>query len=75
MTPKELRSARLSFALSLSQMGKMLGYEWSTRARCQQVHEMELPESHERHRKIDGARKRLMEFYIRGIRPNDWPSE
>jgi len=66
MTPKELKQARQTLSLTLSQMAAMLGYEGEHAA--QQVRKMEAGE-----RSIRGAQARLVVAYLDGYRPNDWP--
>lgn len=68
MTPSELKQARRSLGLSLSQMARMLGYDGAHGA--QQVRRMESGE-----RAIRGAQARLLEAYVDGYRPDDWPNE
>jgi len=66
MTPSELKQARLKLGLSLSKMAAMLGYEGQHAA--QQMRKMETGE-----RSIREPQRRLMEAYLKGYRPPDWP--
>lgn len=67
MTPQELAQARERLGLTtLDQLAKMLGYEGKN-ARSQ-VHHLETGR-----RKIMPAQRRLIEAYLSGHRPKDWP--
>lgn len=66
MTPDELREARLTLGLNLEQMANMLGYE-GAQARSQ-MHAMEAGR-----KPIRPAQRRLVEAYLAGWRPDDWP--
>lgn len=68
MTPAELKQARESLGLTLEQMARMLGYTGS-QARGQMQH-MEAGR-----REIRDAQRRLVEAYLSGYRPPDWPRE
>ena len=67
MTPEQLARARKRLGLSLEAMATMLGYE-GTNARSQ-VHHMETGR-----RPIREPQRWLVELYISGARPPDWPS-
>ena len=66
MTPHTLAKARDLFGLSLADMARMLGYE-GEQARSQ-VHHLETGR-----REIRPAQRRLIEAYLNGYRPDDWP--
>ncbi len=66
MNAQQLRTARLSLGLTLSQMAAALGYEGKHAS--QQVRKMETGD-----RTIREAQKRLVEAYLSGYRPKDWP--
>lgn len=66
MTPSELRQARHTLGLSLDAMARMLGYE-GDHARSQ-MHHLETGK-----REIRPAQRRLVELYLAGARPTDWP--
>lgn len=66
MTPKQFSEARRKLGLTLEQMAAMLGYE-GAHVRSQ-VHRMETGE-----RAIREPQRRLIEAYMSGYRPDDWP--
>jgi len=66
MTPKEMQRARLDFALKLEEMATMLGYQGIQRRQMQ--HDLETGR-----RPIREPQRRLMEAYLSGYRPPDWP--
>ncbi len=66
MSPDELRTARLSLGLSLDQMAGLLGYSGNKRKHTQYALEHGL-------RTIRGAQSRLVNAYLAGYRPDDWP--
>ena len=66
MTPDQLIRARKHLKLSLQQAADMLGYEGETAK--SQVHHLETGR-----RKIRPAQRRLIEAYLGGWRPGDWP--
>lgn len=66
MTPSQLAQARKRLGLTLEQMAILLGYEG--RQAKSQVHHMETGRRDIRH-----AQRRLLEAYINGYRPDDWP--
>ena len=68
MTPEQLARARKRLGLSLDQMAKMLGYD-GFQARSQ-VHHLETGR-----REIRPAQRRLIDAYLAGYRPKDWPDE
>jgi transcriptional regulator with XRE-family HTH domain len=67
MTPTELREARHTLRLSQQQLGILLGYI-SDQARGQ-ISNMEAGR-----RTIRSAQRRLVEAYLAGYRPDDWPT-
>ena len=67
MTPDQLARARKRLGLTLDQMADMLGYEGES-ARSQ-MHHLETGR-----RTIRGAQRRLVDAYLAGYRPKDWPS-
>jgi transcriptional regulator with XRE-family HTH domain len=66
MTPSQLSRARQRLGLSGEQMATMLGYE-GEQARSQ-VYHLETGR-----REIRPAQRRLIEAYLSGYRPADWP--
>lgn len=66
MTPDQLARARKRLGLTLEQMADMLGYE-GEQAKSQ-VHHLETGR-----REIRPAQRRLVEAYLSGYRPADWP--
>lgn len=66
MTPKEFKEARLKLGLTLAQMGRMLGYSGAQlKATAFRLENGERP--------IREAQRRLIEAYLAGYRPPDWP--
>lgn len=68
MTPAELKAARLKLGLTLEQMATLLGYQGGQRRQMQ--YDLETGR-----RPIRGPQRRLVEAYLGGWRPDDWPSE
>lgn len=66
MTPKQLARARERLGLSLSEMATLLGYEGEQKR--QMVHKLEAGL-----RTIREPQRRLVEAYLSGYRPPDWP--
>ena len=66
MTPDQLARARKRLGLTLKQTADMLGYE-GEQAKSQ-VHHLETGR-----RQIRPAQRRLVEAYLSGYRPDDWP--
>lgn len=66
MTPHQLSEARRKLGLTLEQMATMLGYEGGQRR--QMMYDLET-----KRRAIREPQRRLMEAYLSGYRPNDWP--
>lgn len=69
MTPEQIKSAREQLGLSTSQLAAMLDTDKQT------VHRMELPTSASTHRAPAHRMVRLIEAYLAGYRPADWPLE
>lgn len=68
MTPAQLLEARQKLGLTLEQLAPLLGYE-SPQGRSQIQH-MESGK-----RTIRPAQRRLVEAYLAGYRPEDWPKQ
>ncbi len=68
MTAQELKHAKSLFGLTLSQLARMLGYEGKHGDRV--VQHLLSGE-----RTIRPAQARLMQAYLDGYRPDDWPND
>lgn len=66
MTPAQLKKARLSFGLTLVQMARLLGYSGENLR--QMGYDLESGK-----RPIREPQRRLIEAYLAGYRPKDWP--
>lgn len=66
MTPAQFKKARLSLGLTLVQMAEMLGYEGENLR--QMGYDLESGR-----RPIREPQRRLIEAYLSGYRPKDWP--
>lgn len=66
MTPAQLQQARRKLGLSASELAPLLGYEG------QQGRQMIYHLEHGT-RPIRPAQRRLIEAYLAGYRPHDWP--
>jgi transcriptional regulator with XRE-family HTH domain len=66
MTPDKLARARKRLGLTLEQMATMLGYEGVQRRQMQ--YDLETGR-----REIREPQRRLIEAYLSGYRPKDWP--
>ena len=66
MTPKQFQAARHRLGLTLSEMALMLGYQGEHMR--QQAHDLETGR-----RAIREPQRRLMQAYLSGYRPPDWP--
>jgi transcriptional regulator with XRE-family HTH domain len=66
MTPAQLHKARQKLGLTLEQMAAMLGYEGDHRR--QMLYDLESGR-----RTIREPQRRLVEAYLAGYRPDDWP--
>lgn len=67
MTPSELKQARRKLGLTLEQMAVMLGYDGEQKR--QMMHRIEIGE-----RALREPQRRLVEAYLAGYRPEDWPN-
>ena len=67
MTPEEIKEARQKLGLSQSQLGAVLDTDAST------VRKMELAPESSTHRKPAPRMLRLIQAYLEGYRPDDWP--
>ena len=68
MTPKQLARARKRLGLSLEAMASMLGYQGVQRRQMQ--YDLETGR-----RDIREPQRRLIEAYLAGYRPKDWPED
>lgn len=66
MTPSQLANARQKLGLTLEQMATMLGYKGVQRRQMQ--YDLETGR-----REIREPQRRLVEAYLSGYRPKDWP--
>lgn len=66
MTPKEIKEARVKLGLSQTQFATLLGYSGSQIR--QQMHDLETGK-----KPLRDAQRRLIEAYLSGYRPKDWP--
>jgi transcriptional regulator with XRE-family HTH domain len=66
MTHIELRSARLRLGLSLAEFARLLGYDGNQIKST--AHRLEIGQ-----RTIREPQRRLVEAYLAGYRPDDWP--
>lgn len=67
MTPKQMARARERLGLTLEQMASMLGYLGVQKRQMQ--YDLETGR-----REIREPQRRLVEAYLVGYRPTDWPS-
>lgn len=67
MNPKDMARARERLGLTLEQMATMLGYSGVQRRQMQ--YDLETGR-----REIREPQRRLMQAYIAGYRPADWPT-
>lgn len=67
MTPDQMRKARKDLGLTQAQMADMLDTD------AQSVRRMEMQETASTHRKPAVRMQRLIEAYMAGYRPKDWP--
>lgn len=67
MTPDQLSKARRKLGLTLEQMATLLGYVGEQRR--QMMYDLESGR-----RAIREPQRRLVEAYLRGYRPDDWPA-
>jgi len=66
MTPNDMARARKRLGLTLEQLATMLGYQGIQRRQMQ--HDLETGR-----RVVREPQRRLVEAYLRGYRPDDWP--
>jgi transcriptional regulator with XRE-family HTH domain len=66
MSPDAMKEARQTLGLTLEQMATMLGYTGSQRRQMQ--YDLETGR-----REIREPQRRLVEAYLSGYRPGDWP--
>jgi len=66
MTPSQLAQARACLGLTLEAMATVLGYKGKQRRQMQ--HDLETGR-----RTIREPQRRLVEAYLTGYRPDDWP--
>lgn len=69
MTHKDFKRVREELGLSVSDAAQVLG--------CSRVHIMRVqsPPGGETHRGVSAAIERLLQAYLDGYRPRDWPLE
>lgn len=68
MTPQQLARARERLGLTLAEMATMLGYQGEQRRQMQ--YDLETGR-----RVLREPQRRLVEAYLAGYRPKDWPRE
>ena len=68
MTPAEIARARDRLGLTLEQMATMLGYQGEQRRQMQ--YDLEAGR-----RPVREPQRRLVEAYLSGYRPADWPQK
>lgn len=66
MTKEQMIRARMKFGLTLDQMAHMLGYDGEHARKV-------LCDIESGRRRIRDAQRRLLEAYLAGYRPKDWP--
>lgn len=66
MSPTEVSAARRELGLTLEQMATLLGYQGEQRR--QMMHDLETGR-----RPVREPQRRLVEAYLGGYRPEDWP--
>jgi len=67
MSPSNVKETRHRLLLSVSEFATMLDTDAST------IRKMELSEGSSQHRNPAPRMVRLMDAYMRGYRPHDWP--
>lgn len=70
MDSKKLKEARISLGLSLAEMAALLGYQ-SENVRNLNTMQRDLENGS---RSIREPQRRLVEAYLDGYRPKDWPT-
>lgn len=68
MTPDQIKTARHQLGLTLTQLAAMLGYQ-GNHARVQ------MDDLETGRRPLRECQKRLLQAYLEGYRPRDWPSD
>jgi transcriptional regulator with XRE-family HTH domain len=66
MTPVEIKEARRKLGLTLEEMATMLGYQGEQRRQMQ--YDLEIGR-----KPVREPQRRLVEAYLAGYRPKDWP--
>jgi transcriptional regulator with XRE-family HTH domain len=69
MKPSEFKEARHQLGLSVNQIANMLGLD------ADHVRRMEFPEESKQRRPVMENTRRLLQAYLDGYRPPDWPKE
>lgn len=69
MNPDAFKAARHALGLSVADMARMLGVTDI------QVRRMETREGLGSHRPVNGTTQRLVEAWLAGYRPPDWPGQ
>jgi hypothetical protein len=67
MTPEQLKEARLKLGLSVTQLADMLGVT------DQHARRLTITPGKGSHRPINRTVERLLQAYLDGYRPADWP--
>lgn len=68
MKPEEIAGARRKLGLTAHEMATMLGYEGEERLRRNLAYDLERGR-----RRVREPQRRLIEAYLAGYRPRDWP--
>ena len=68
MTHKQFRAARKRLGLTVKQMSAMLSVSMT------QIHRIERIPGRDSHRAVTGTMERLINAYLDGYRPQDWPA-
>lgn len=66
MTPNDIKEARRKLGLTLEAMATMLGYEGEQRRQMQ--YDLETGR-----KRVRDPQRRLIDAYLAGYRPQDWP--
>jgi DNA-binding transcriptional regulator YiaG len=66
MSPDDIKAARHSLGLSLSELAELLGYQ-GNHARVQ------MDDLETGRRPLRECQRRLLQAYLEGYRPSDWP--
>lgn len=70
MTPQQLRAAQKALGLSDEDFARMLGFANKAQMRRLKVEDATKPS----HRPVRAWHKRLIDAYLAGYRPADWPA-